>query len=55
MSRFFLSKVQAKYGDYNPDTHRKGFLVNEKLLPQRCAQRKTISYRNFLNFFIFLE
>jgi len=26
--------VQAKYGDYNPDVHQKGFLSNDKLLPE---------------------
>jgi len=26
--------VQAKYGDYNPSVHPKGFLDNDKLLPQ---------------------
>ncbi len=27
--------VQAKYGDYNVDVHKSGFLANDKLLPQR--------------------
>lgn len=27
--------VQAKFGDYNPATHKAGFLANEKLLPPR--------------------
>ena len=26
---------QAKFGDYNKDTHPNGFLANERLLPQR--------------------
>lgn len=29
--------VQAKYGDYNADTHKKGFLANDRLLPQRWS------------------
>lgn len=27
--------TQAKYGDYNPDIHLKGFLQNDKLLPKK--------------------
>ena len=27
--------TQAKYGDYNPDLHVKGFLSNDKLLPKK--------------------
>ena len=27
--------VQAKYGDYDPDVHKAGFLANDQLLPQR--------------------
>jgi radixin len=27
--------VQAKYGDYNKDVHKAGFLANDRLLPQR--------------------
>ncbi len=27
--------VQAKYNDYNPDTHKPGVLANDRLLPQR--------------------
>jgi hypothetical protein len=27
--------TQAKYGDYNPDIHLKGFLSNDKLLPKK--------------------
>ena len=27
--------VQAKYGDYNADTHKTGFLATDRLLPQR--------------------
>ena len=29
--------VQAKYGDYNSDTQKTGFLANDRLLPQRFA------------------
>lgn len=27
--------VQAKHGDYNPDIHKRDFLANDRLLPQR--------------------
>ena len=27
--------VQAKYGDYNSDTHKTGFLSSDRILPQR--------------------
>lgn len=27
--------VQAKYGDYNKDTHKPGYLSSDRLLPQR--------------------
>ena len=30
-----LVQVQAKYGDFNKDTHKPGFLAKERLLPQR--------------------
>jgi radixin len=30
-----LLQVQAKYGDYNKDSHKPGFLAKERLLPQR--------------------
>lgn len=33
--------VQAKYGDYNSDTHKTGFLATDRLLPQR-----SVSYNN---------
>ena len=29
--------TQAKYGDYNPDIHVKGFLDNDRLLPKKYA------------------
>jgi radixin len=31
--------VQAKYGDYNTDTHKSGFLANDRLLPQRVLDQ----------------
>ncbi|XP_065908751.1 radixin-like [Dysidea avara] len=31
--------VQAKYGDYNKDIHKAGFLANERLLPQRVVEQ----------------
>lgn len=27
--------VQAKYADYNKDSHKPGYLTNDRLLPQR--------------------
>ena len=30
-------KVQAKYGDYNPEVHKQGFLAKDKLLPKRLV------------------
>jgi hypothetical protein len=29
--------VQAKFGDYNPEVHKPGFLDKERLLPNRYA------------------
>lgn len=29
--------VQAKYGDYNKDVHKSGYLTHDRLLPQRYA------------------
>eukprot|EP00054_Salpingoeca_dolichothecata_P012615 m.69953 g.69953 ORF g.69953 m.69953 type:complete len:598 (+) comp20032_c0_seq1:539-2332(+) len=31
--------VQAKFGDYNPDLHKAGFLASERLLPQRVLEQ----------------
>lgn len=31
--------TQAKYGDHNKDTHKSGFLANERLLPQRVLDQ----------------
>ena len=31
--------TQAKYGDYNPDIHKKGFLANDKLLPKKVVEQ----------------
>lgn len=31
---------QAKYGDYDPEKHKAGFLSNDKLLPQRSAPNR---------------
>ncbi|XP_054164052.1 moesin/ezrin/radixin homolog 1-like [Oppia nitens] len=35
--------VEAKYGDYNPDTHQKDCLQNDRLLPQRVADQHKLS------------
>ncbi|XP_075893706.1 ezrin b [Nelusetta ayraudi] len=33
--------VHAKFGDYNKDVHKRGYLLSERLLPQRvCEQHK---------------
>jgi len=31
--------TQAKYGDYSPDLHAKGFLANDKLLPKKVIEQ----------------
>ena len=31
--------VQAKFGDYNPDTMRPGFLAKETLVPKRVEEQ----------------
>lgn len=35
--------VQAKHGDYNPDVHKKDFLANDRLLPQRVYDQHKLS------------
>ena len=35
--------VQAKHGDYNPDLHKKDFLANDRLLPQRVYDQHKLS------------
>jgi radixin len=35
--------VQAKYGDYNKDVHKAGFLANDRLLPQRVIDQHKLS------------
>jgi len=35
--------VQAKYGDYNSDVHKSGFLANDKLLPQRVVDQHNLT------------
>lgn len=35
--------VQAKHGDYNPEMHRKDFLANDRLLPQRVYDQHKLS------------
>ncbi|XP_022292008.1 moesin a-like isoform X1 [Crassostrea virginica] len=34
---------QAKYGDYDPEKHKAGFLSNDKLLPQRVYEQHKLS------------
>lgn len=39
--------VHAKYGEYNKDAHKPGYLTNDRLLPQRClkhAQPRSTSH-----------
>lgn len=31
--------IQAKFGDYNHDVHFKGFLAQERLVPQRVYEQ----------------
>ena len=35
--------VQAKYGDYNPETHKNDCLQNDRLLPQRVTDQHKLS------------
>lgn len=35
--------VQAKHGDYNPDEHKRDFLANDRLLPQRVYDQHKLS------------
>uniref|UniRef100_A0A3B3BNQ9 Ezrin a n=1 Tax=Oryzias melastigma TaxID=30732 RepID=A0A3B3BNQ9_ORYME len=35
--------VQAKYGDYNKDVHRLGYLANDRLLPRRVLEQHKLS------------
>lgn len=35
--------VQAKYGDYNPDYHKPGFLANDRLLSQRVLDQHNLT------------
>lgn len=35
--------VQAKYGDYNKEVHKPGFLSNDRLLPQRVLDQHRMS------------
>ncbi|KAI1902731.1 hypothetical protein AGOR_G00019030 [Albula goreensis] len=35
--------VQAKYGDYNKDSHTPGYLSNDKLLPQRVLEQHKLN------------
>lgn len=38
--------VQAKFGDCNKEVHRPGYLVSERLLPNRCRETNKALYRN---------
>lgn len=35
--------VQAKYGDFNQDFHKPGFLANDRLLPQRVLDQHKLT------------
>jgi len=35
--------VQVKYGDYKPELHKKGYLLNDRLLPERVYQQHQMS------------
>uniref|UniRef100_A0A3P9NQD0 Ezrin b n=1 Tax=Poecilia reticulata TaxID=8081 RepID=A0A3P9NQD0_POERE len=35
--------VQAKFGDYDKEIHRPGYLVNERMLPQRVMEQHKLS------------
>lgn len=36
--------VQAKYGDFNKDVHKAGYLASDRLLPQRYCSRVLQEY-----------
>ncbi|KFD55063.1 Ezrin/radixin/moesin family protein [Trichuris suis] len=35
--------MQARYGDFSPEMHRKGFLTNERLMPERVREQYKLS------------
>ncbi|ELK08144.1 Radixin [Pteropus alecto] len=35
--------VQAKYGDYNKEIHKQGYLANDRLLPQRVLEQHKLT------------
>ncbi|KRX55121.1 Moesin/ezrin/radixin -like protein 1, partial [Trichinella sp. T9] len=35
--------MQARFGDYHPDVHKKGFLANERLMPERVREQYKLS------------
>ncbi|XP_026634897.1 radixin [Microtus ochrogaster] len=37
--------VQAKYGDYNKEIHKPGYLANDRLLPQRVENMNTFGFQ----------
>merc|ERR1719376_175127 len=39
--------VQAKYGDYNPETHDAGFLAQDRLLPQRVMDQHKLDRKQW--------
>ncbi|EDV24958.1 uncharacterized protein TRIADDRAFT_25177, partial [Trichoplax adhaerens] len=39
--------VQAKFGDYDKDTHKDGYLSNEKLLPKRVLDQHKLDSRQW--------
>lgn len=50
-----LLQVQAKYGDFNKDSHKPGFLAKERLLPQRYVRNTNIvSYVGMLRYYGFI-
>nr|CAH7726442.1 unnamed protein product [Callosobruchus chinensis] len=41
--------VQARYGDYNKDLHKPGFLANDRLLPQRVMDQHKMTKEEWEN------
>ena len=38
-----MVQVQAKYGDFNPEIHKTGFLSKDRLLPKRYISLKSVT------------
>uniref|UniRef100_A0A8C6EW65 NF2, moesin-ezrin-radixin like (MERLIN) tumor suppressor n=1 Tax=Marmota marmota marmota TaxID=9994 RepID=A0A8C6EW65_MARMA len=43
--------VQAKYGDYDPSVHKRGFLAQEELLPKRVRNQIFFLWKHIIKYF----